>query len=45
MLALTFSIQDLKYLYDKNNEAAGTFVPAQILYDAFHGWYHSSSVQ
>ena len=43
MLALTFSIQDLKYLYDTNNETAGTFVPAQILYDAFHGRYHGSS--
>ncbi|KAG2572214.1 amino-acid permease BAT1 homolog [Panicum virgatum] len=42
ILALTFSIQDFSYLYDPNNETAGTFVPAQILYDAFHGRYHSS---
>ena len=34
--------QDFSHLYDPNNETAGTFVPAQILYDAFHGRYHSS---
>ena len=39
ILALTFSIQDFSYLYDPANETAGTFVPAQILYDAFHGRY------
>nr|GMC66496.1 amino-acid permease BAT1 homolog [Ipomoea batatas] len=43
ILALTFSIQDPSYLYDKSNETAGVFVPAQILYDAFHGRYHSST--
>ncbi|CAL0319732.1 unnamed protein product [Lupinus luteus] len=43
ILALTFSIQDLGYLYDTNNETAGAFVPAQILYDAFHGRYHNSA--
>jgi amino acid permease (GABA permease) len=43
ILALTFSIQNLKYLYDPTNETAGTSVPAQILYDAFHGRYHNSS--
>ncbi|KAH9293087.1 hypothetical protein KI387_041705, partial [Taxus chinensis] len=43
ILALTFSIQDPAYLYDPNNETAGVFVPAQILYDAFHGRYHNSS--
>ncbi|WVZ85714.1 hypothetical protein U9M48_032605 [Paspalum notatum var. saurae] len=43
ILALTFSIQDFSYLYDPNNETAGTFVPAQILYDAFHGRYHNST--
>ncbi|XP_057858694.2 amino-acid permease BAT1 homolog [Cryptomeria japonica] len=43
ILALTFSIQDPRYLYDANNETAGSFVPAQILYDAFHGRYHNSS--
>lgn len=43
ILALTFSIQDFNYLYDKSNETAGQFVPAQILYDAFHGRYHNSS--
>jgi amino acid transporter len=42
ILALTFSIQDFSYLYNPNNETAGTFVPAQILYDAFHGRYNSS---
>ncbi|KAF7001847.1 hypothetical protein CFC21_017428 [Triticum aestivum] len=43
ILALTFSIQDFSYLYDPANETAGTFVPAQILYDAFHGRYGSST--
>ncbi|KAL6011682.1 hypothetical protein ACLOJK_002130 [Asimina triloba] len=43
ILALTFSIQDPKYLYDLNNETAGAFVPGQILYDAFHGRFHNSS--
>ncbi|KAK8985077.1 hypothetical protein V6N11_076769 [Hibiscus sabdariffa] len=42
ILALTFSIQDYSYLYDPSNETAGAFVPAQILYDAFHGRYNSS---
>ncbi|KAL5097606.1 hypothetical protein RYX36_001933 [Vicia faba] len=35
-------ISDFAYLYDPNNETAGAFVPAQILYDAFHGRYHNS---
>ena len=35
--------QNFDYLYDVSNETAGTFVPAQILYDAFHGRYHNSS--
>lgn len=43
ILALTFSIQNFDYLYDTSNETAGTFVPAQILYDAFHGRFHSSA--
>ncbi|KAF5960813.1 hypothetical protein HYC85_002022 [Camellia sinensis] len=43
ILALTFSIKDPSYLYDTSNETAGTFVPAQILYDAFYGRYHSST--
>lgn len=43
ILALTFSIQDFNYLYDTTNETAGVFVPAQILYDAFHGRYHSAT--
>eukprot|EP00253_Pinus_taeda_P028278 PITA_28278 len=43
ILALTFSIQDFTHLYDPQNETAGSFVPAQILYDAFHGRYQSSS--
>lgn len=43
ILALTFSIQDPSYLYDPANETAGNFVPAQILYDAFYGRFHSST--
>jgi amino acid permease (GABA permease) len=43
ILALTFSIQDFNYLYDPNNETAGAFVPAQILYDAFYGRYQNSA--
>ncbi|XP_034691407.1 amino-acid permease BAT1 homolog [Vitis riparia] len=43
ILALTFSIQDPSYLYDRTNETAGAFVPAQILYDAFHGRYHNAT--
>lgn len=35
--------QDFSYLYDTSNETAGAFVPAQILYDAFHGRYHNST--
>ncbi|KAL4596136.1 hypothetical protein ACB092_12G142500 [Castanea dentata] len=42
-LALTFSIHDLNYLYDANNETAGALVPAQILYDAFHGRFNNSA--
>ncbi|CAL5348441.1 unnamed protein product [Camellia sinensis] len=42
-LALTFSIKDPNYLYDVNNETAGALVPAQIIYDAFHGRYHNST--
>uniref|UniRef100_A0A6N2MK60 Amino acid permease/ SLC12A domain-containing protein n=1 Tax=Salix viminalis TaxID=40686 RepID=A0A6N2MK60_SALVM len=42
-LALTFSIQDFNYLYDVNNETAGALVPAQIIFDAFHGRYHNST--
>lgn len=36
-------MQNFDYLYDTNNETAGVFVPAQILYDAFHGRYHNST--
>eukprot|EP00252_Welwitschia_mirabilis_P005184 TRINITY_DN1566_c0_g2_i1.p1 TRINITY_DN1566_c0_g2~~TRINITY_DN1566_c0_g2_i1.p1 ORF type:complete len:433 (-),score=36.45 TRINITY_DN1566_c0_g2_i1:494-1792(-) len=43
ILALTFSIQNFSYLYDATNETAGTFVPAQILYDAFQGRFHSGT--
>ncbi|KAJ7523743.1 hypothetical protein O6H91_18G061100 [Diphasiastrum complanatum] len=43
VLALTFSIQDPKYLFDTGNETAGSFATAQILYDAFHGRYHSGT--
>ncbi|KAG0469192.1 hypothetical protein HPP92_018520 [Vanilla planifolia] len=43
ILALTFSIQNFDYLFDVNNETAGTFAPAQILYDAFHGRYGKST--
>ncbi|PKA66786.1 Amino-acid permease BAT1 like [Apostasia shenzhenica] len=42
ILALTFSIQNFDYLFDVNNETGGAYVPAQILYDAFHGRYHNS---
>ncbi|KAF9622396.1 hypothetical protein IFM89_031199 [Coptis chinensis] len=43
ILALTFSIKDPSSLYDINNETAGLLVPAQIIYDAFHGRFHNSS--
>ncbi|CAM6032994.1 unnamed protein product [Sphagnum compactum] len=43
ILALTFSIQSPTYLYDPSNETMGSFVPAQILYDAFHGRYHNAT--
>ncbi|XP_022768117.1 amino-acid permease BAT1 homolog isoform X2 [Durio zibethinus] len=42
-LALTFSIKDPNYLYDVNNETAGALVPAQIIYDAFHGRFQNSA--
>ncbi|KAF7120480.1 hypothetical protein RHSIM_Rhsim13G0200300 [Rhododendron simsii] len=42
-LALTFSIKNPSYLYDVNNETAGALVPAQIIYDAFHGRFHNST--
>jgi len=38
-----WTLQDFNYLYDPNNETAGAFVPAQILYDAFHGRYHNAA--
>nr|XP_015885746.2 amino-acid permease BAT1 homolog [Ziziphus jujuba var. spinosa] len=41
-LALTFSIRDLDYLYNPNNETAGALVPAQIIYDAFQGRFNNS---
>lgn len=41
VLALTFSIQDPSYLYDVNNETAAALVPAQIIYDAVYGRFHS----
>ncbi|KAJ6685348.1 AMINO-ACID PERMEASE BAT1-like protein [Salix purpurea] len=40
---LPFSIKDFNYLYDVNNETAGVLVPAQIIFDAFHGRYHNST--
>ncbi|KAG8383898.1 hypothetical protein BUALT_Bualt04G0062000 [Buddleja alternifolia] len=40
--AAILSLLDPAYLYDTSNETAGAFVPAQILYDAFHGRYHNS---
>lgn len=43
ILFLRLFTQDFSYLYDPTNETAGTFVPAQILYDAFHGRYNSSA--
>lgn len=36
-------MQDPSYLYDVTNETAGALVPAQIIYDAFHGRYHDST--
>lgn len=36
-------MQDPAYLYDPNNETAGALVPAQIIYDAFYGRYHSGT--
>lgn len=36
-------MQDPSYLYDVNNETAGALVPAQIIYDAFHGRYQNST--
>ncbi|BFG19002.1 hypothetical protein CerSpe_052750 [Prunus speciosa] len=42
-LALTFSIRDLDYLYNTDNETAGALVPAQIIYDAFYGKFHNST--
>ncbi|KAJ4951612.1 hypothetical protein NE237_028444 [Protea cynaroides] len=41
-LSLTFSIQNLNYLFDPTNETAGALVPAQIFYDAFQGTFHHS---
>ncbi|CAM6094876.1 unnamed protein product [Calypogeia fissa] len=43
ILVLTFSIQDPAYLFDPTNETGGQFVPAQILYDAFHGRYKNAT--
>ncbi|KAL5721463.1 hypothetical protein ACHQM5_005107 [Ranunculus cassubicifolius] len=43
ILSLTFSIKDFAYLYDANNETKGVLVPAQIIYDAFHGRYQNST--
>lgn len=37
------TLQDPNYLYDENNETAGALVPAQIIYDAFHGRFHNSA--
>jgi amino acid transporter len=36
-------MQDPAYLYEPNNETAGAFVPAQIIYDAFYRRYHSGT--
>ncbi|XP_022768116.1 amino-acid permease BAT1 homolog isoform X1 [Durio zibethinus] len=36
-------LQDPNYLYDVNNETAGALVPAQIIYDAFHGRFQNSA--
>lgn len=36
-------MQNLDYLYSADNETAGVLVPAQIIYDAFHGRYHNST--
>ncbi|KAK6246270.1 hypothetical protein SCA6_009360 [Theobroma cacao] len=40
-LALTFSIRDPNHLYDVNNETAEALVPAQIIYDAYHGRFQN----
>ncbi|BBG95582.1 alpha/beta-Hydrolases superfamily protein [Prunus dulcis] len=42
-LALTFSIRNLDYLYNEDNETAGALVPAQIIYDAFYGRFQNST--
>ncbi|XP_007224447.1 amino-acid permease BAT1 isoform X2 [Prunus persica] len=42
-LSLTFSIRDLEYLYNADNETAGALVPAQIIYDAFYGRFQNST--
>lgn len=36
-------LQDPAYLFDTNNETAGAFVPAQIIYDVFNQRYHSAT--
>jgi len=36
-------LQNPSYLYNPSNETAGRFVPAQILYDVFHGRYHNAT--
>ncbi|KAM5564339.1 amino-acid permease BAT1 [Rosa sericea] len=41
-IALTFSIRDVDYLYNVDNETAGALVPAQIIYEAFYGRFHNS---
>lgn len=43
LIKTSISMQDFNYLYDENNETAGALVPAQIIYDAFHGRYHNST--
>lgn len=42
-IALTFSIQDVDYLYNADNETGGALVPAQIIYEAFYGRFHNAS--
>ncbi|EPS63601.1 hypothetical protein M569_11182, partial [Genlisea aurea] len=42
LILVVLCYQNPTYLYDPNNETGGLYVPAQILYDAFHGRFHNS---
>ena len=43
LIKVKFLMQDLEYLYREDNETGGALVPAQIIYDAFYGRFHSST--